>query len=808
MSGEPVSVTWTAQLSLSASTPPDHTLPGDKILLPASALEQLLSAATLVATEQEVAGSSTSTFDPFNPYSYAAEQHVRAQSRVRQPQLPHPLTFRLVNPHNGHVVYAGVREFSAHDGEVVLSSFLQQALGFADPVAEHDSGNRPGSAAPVVDETSVDRPKVTVHARQLPKGTYVRLRPLEAGYDIADWKSLLEQHLRANFTTLTNGEILTVPGGRGSDRHRELFRLLIDKVEPEGEGVCVVDTDVEVDIEALNEEQARETLKRQLEKSQRANEGGQSGGALTLDEGQRGQVMPGECVDYQITTWDRQMGIEIELGDVVDDEVDLFVSPLSARQRATPRDDEHVFGDMSSQYPKRIRLQPTNVELEGAEAIWVSVYGYQAPEHEADSSSSKPRGFHIRATSLDPASAAEAMDTAEDVHPSDESQCKNCQQWVPSRTMMLHETFCFRNNVLCPQCFNVFQKSSPEWQQHWHCPLDSAYGNSSSSHSKHDLVTHTPHECPGCSFQVPDLPTLATHRTTLCPAKLILCRFCHLIVPQEGDPAHPDPAAILSGLTPHELADGARTTDCHLCNRHIRLREMDAHLRHHALERRARPTPAICHNVNCGRTIAGPSPKPGPPSTMTTASNDLGLCGICFGPLYVSMYDPEGKALRRRVERRYLTQLRSGCGKAWCQNEYCRTGRANRATPGSSAEGEEMDVKTALALIKPIMSPAGTSSPTTTTTTASTPTTTMPHSLHFCVDEASQHRRILAEMISDEAGEQAGEQGGRNGKGEGLGRGRGKYSLEWSIAALEASAVSGDLQRARDWLGNWAPERD
>src|SRR5204862_7244314 len=99
-------------------------------------------------------------------------------------------------------------------------------------------------------------PTVTVHAKQLPKGTHVRLRPLEAGYDFDDWKALLERYLRENFTTLTTGELLSVPVGRN-----ETFRFLIDKVLPDGDGICIVDTDLEVDIEALNEEQAHETLK-------------------------------------------------------------------------------------------------------------------------------------------------------------------------------------------------------------------------------------------------------------------------------------------------------------------------------------------------------------------------------------------------------------------------------------------------------------------------------------------------------------------------------------------------------------------
>jgi hypothetical protein len=60
--------------------------------------------------------------------------------------------------------------------------------------------------------------------------------------------------------------------------------------------------------------------------------------------------------------------------------------------------------------------------------------------------------------------------------------------------------------------------------------------------------------------------------------------------------------------------------------------------------------------------------------------------------------------------------------------------------------------------------------------------------LHFCVDEASQTRRALAEMLKEEHGM----------KGE-------TYSLPWCIGALEAE--TGQLDKAREWLGNWAPTR-
>ena len=151
--------------------------------------------------------------------------------------------------------------------------------------------------------------------------------------------------------------------------------------------------------------------------------------------------------------------------------------------------------------------------------------------------------------------------------------------------------------------------------------------------------------------------------------------------------------------------------------------------------------------------------------------NDVGLCSSCYGPLYVSLYDPEGKALKRRVERRYLQQLVSGCSKAWCKNDFCRTGRKNNGS------GEAIvSTKDALPLVKPFVDDVmkSTGSP-----------------LHFCVDEASQRKKDLALMLSAEFEQQYGRTG---------------YDLAWCIAALEAE--KGDLEMAKTWLANWAPKKD
>lgn len=766
MADQPTQLNWRASLRVAhPSRIASKDLRGDKILLPQSALEQLLAAAL-------AAGPSTShsftAFDPFNPYSVADARRERSRHAEPSQQLPNPLMFQLVNQKNGNAVFAGIREFSADEGEVALSPYLLDALG----LRESDIQETPSSGGDGQPENGAV--EILVKARQLPKGSYVRLRPLEAGYNPDDWKSLLERELRASFTTLTRDSMLSIQGVKG-----EVFRFLADRFEPEGDGICVVDTDLEVEIEPLNEEQARETRRRIAAEAQRApgTAGGSSvGHTIDIWKVVEGQVVEGDYVDYDLPSWDKARAIAIELSIDGDEEVDLFVSPKTHRQRALPRDSEHIFGDFSSPKDgvKRIVIQPTNAQLEDAESLMISVHGFLLPGQEA--AAPKPRRYTLRARAVDAQGSAAIPADLNSPPPrsADDEQCRNCLQMIPKRTMVLHENFCLRNNVVCPQCKNVFQKKSEAWESHWHCPTHpEAYGSSPQSKAKHDYVQHTQHTCPSCGpstpFTFPSLPSLAQHRTTICPGKLILCQFCHLEVPQEGDPLDPssESETVFSGLTAHERADGARTTDCHRCGAIVRLRDMAAHQANHELDKAARPKPEVCRNAPCGRTLHGIGPRGqvnGGTRMGQGPGNDLGLCSLCFSPLYVNMHDPEGKALRRRIERRYLTQLMSGCGKKWCLNEWCKTGRANAGMPPLGAGG----AAAALPLVRPLLRAVDERA----------------EPMHFCVDEASQRRKKMSETLAAAVG---------------------LWEREWWIAALEAEG--GNPEAAERWLRDWAPSK-
>ncbi|PQK17767.1 hypothetical protein BB8028_0008g02740 [Beauveria bassiana] len=728
---EPPALTWRgsyALLPLEASN--GSSLNGDKIILPQSALEQLLSASASQAVMQD--------------------KYTTASSH-----LPNPLTFRLVNPTCNKSVYAGIREFSAPEGTVVLSPYLLSALGLAtdDEKATTTSAN-----------STVSQIRLEVHTETLPKGTYARLRPLEAGYNPDDWRPLLERQLQRDFTSLTKNAKILVHGVRG-----EVFQLLVDKLSPEGQGVCVVDTDLEVDIEALDEEQARETLRQFINTNRHENQDGSSkGGPIDIWKPVLGKIAVGSYIDYSLPSWDRNQSVQLTLSNMSDPEaLELFVTPKSNLQRSLPRKTEHVFSTLGSFEPsttKTIIISPTDVEMKKAESIQISVHAY------SDFTATKAPDaiqYTLRAQVLVESDKTSAIDQAGNLKEQQENEalCSNCQQMVPKQSLVLHENFCRRNNIVCPKCKLVFKKDSAEFAAHWHCEQDEADGNTPYSKQKHDEIFHSSWLCSSCAFETNSLPDLAKHRSTICPGKLILCQFCHLEVPQEGDPFNPSPEVKLSGLTAHELADGARTTECHLCDKIIKLKDMQTHLKHHELDKVGKEKPPVCRNENCGRTRFGVGSRGQvrhSPGADGQQGADIGLCSLCFGPLYVSMHDPDGKALRRRIERRYLTQLMSGCRKSRCSNEWCKTGRS---TLGLEAKGSS--VQSALPLVKPLVE---------TWQNLDSP-------MHFCVDELSQTGRKLAAQIASE----------------------GVWDIEWCIAAAEAE--NSNANNMRDWLQAWAPRR-
>lgn len=518
----PPSLQWTQQLQAYAL--PNDT--SDKILLPPTALEQLLSSL------------------PFTT------------------DLPQPLTFRITNPGTSHFTHVGVREFSAPESSLGIPSWILESLQL-----------RPQDT-------------VTISIRSLPKATRVKLRPLEAGYIEDDWKALLESQLRTH-TTLTKGEILSIRAGVSST-----FKFLIDELEP-ADAVNLIDTDVSVEIEEMSEDNARHTQDQRIKAAKRKNAETMD---ITIDQTVSGSIVEGEYIYFRVKMWDKQRNLEIVLN--AEGDADLL---LSTSEDWKPKVDMNLWSDMSGEPTKQISLASSNIELSSATILQIGIYG------------STDATFTLKVQQPTTSTSSTTEDPKPNAHAPGFTECRNCLSWVPERSLVLHQNFCLRNNFRCPHCNLIIPKK--DQPSHWHCSNCSTHGNSPHSLQKHQSTHHTPHPCP-CTETLPSLPALAFHRATTCPLKLVKCRFCQTFK-EQGDLSGLSAQDMLSGLTAHEADCGSRTLECHVCGRRLRLKEMRVHQLFHENERRSRPEPRNCRNLNC---------------TRLRGENILGLCTVCPSP--------------------------------------------------------------------------------------------------------------------------------------------------------------------------------
>ncbi|ETW86077.1 hypothetical protein HETIRDRAFT_415043 [Heterobasidion irregulare TC 32-1] len=135
--------------------------------------------------------------------------------------LESPWMFKLRNPNNSAAfTHAGVLEFIAEEGVVNLPYWMMKSLRLneGDPIR--------------------------ITGTELPKGKFVKLQAQHVHFlEISDPKAVLEQALR-NFSALTQGDIIEI------SYNSIVFGLLVMEANPGGEGISVLDTDLEVDFAA------------------------------------------------------------------------------------------------------------------------------------------------------------------------------------------------------------------------------------------------------------------------------------------------------------------------------------------------------------------------------------------------------------------------------------------------------------------------------------------------------------------------------------------------------------------------------
>lgn len=578
--------------------------------------------------------------------------------------LPYPLTFSVNN--GSRKTHVGVREFSAEEGTVRLPIVVSENLAVKSGMS------------------------VSVCAIQLDKGESVRLRPLAAGYNLnQDWKVALEGAFRSQYTTLTKGDVITLKSG---------LRFLVDELAP-SDAVCIVDTDLEVDLEPLSEEQAIETVK--------ANEALKaSSEPLPVSVGQTYEGTIDAQSSFLLHAWDRTKLLCVRLEGSLPDFAVAIGSGLEPVELRC-----NIWTNMNAHLTKTIVIQPSNVHLADLSSLRINVISEQLG----------PFSLTVSQTLQQDASEPQ-VDGRDDV------RCDNCLVMVPKRSLVLHERHCKRNNRKClhDDCDFIYKKGLDT--NHWHCETCEEPGEGSLE--LHHARFHTGQSCE-CNLTFPDLPTLAFHRATLCPEKQTTCQFCHLLVPQ-GDVAQLSYTDRSLHFTPHESSCGARTTTCERCGRLCKLRDLATHLRIHESARLLHHAPPLCLNQNCVRaTLSKTTAGTGTTGTTGTTQQQLplGLCDRCFGPLYSAAQDEDGSKLLARVKRRYASQLMLGCRRAGCGNPFC-----------ASATGRRLTFAEAAARVVEQLSGGG----------AGEEEQHRGRQQWFCVDEATQKLRVQAEVVAAE----------------------------------------------------------
>ncbi|KAG0491035.1 hypothetical protein HPP92_007898 [Vanilla planifolia] len=361
----------------------------------------------------------------------------------------------------------------------------------------------------------LDVPLVEVRYVSLPKGSYAKLKPKGAGFsDIPNHKAVLETSLRKH-STLSQGEVITVNHGILS------YKLRVLELKP-ARSVSVLETDIEVDIE--ESDSALDDIENQYVLIPLALGKADSG---LVEEGKFSyyKFFINEEICVMVASGHANIEVRLEI-DNSDADIDIYVSrhPLLFPNQHRHEWSSHEMGS------KTLILSPKDKNMVAVSLLWV----------RADT---------------------------------DSVECQNCRHQISSRSILLHEAYCIRHNVVCQidGCGVVLRKE--EASDHVHCGK-CAKAFRTEELEKHMKVFHQPTNC-GCGV-ILEKEEMVHHQSTSCPLRLIACRFC-------GDMVHAGSAPVdardrLRGLSEHESICGSRTAPCDSCGRAVMLKEMDIHV--------------------------------------------------------------------------------------------------------------------------------------------------------------------------------------------------------------------------------------
>lgn len=308
--------------------------------------------------------------------------------------------FAVVFAQDGRTAtHAGVLEFTAEEGYVELPPHVWRNGGFSDTSRE-----------------------ARVRYVRLPKGKYAKLQP--EGRDFAvvlNHKAVLETELRQH-ASLTQGDLLTVQHG-GVE-----YGLRVLELKPQT-SVSVLETDLEVDVvgslETTSSSQSRLT-------------------PLTLGKAETGIVEEGSYSYYRFTV-DAQLekGIEARSLDVLvhlevenrnEADADMYVA---AHPLLFPTKHQHQWS--SHDVGSKVICMTASAKEVKAGGYSVGVFGFQGNTRFSLRVEAKAvEVVEAQGQRLMSSSSSTSSQPADDGF----SQCENCKQSVPARTLMLHEAYC------------------------------------------------------------------------------------------------------------------------------------------------------------------------------------------------------------------------------------------------------------------------------------------------------------------------------------------------------------------------------
>ena len=617
--------------------------------------------------------------------------HISAQDHT------YPLTFRLTFANNHY--YAGVREFTAQANTVQIPLLVSHHL-FGSTL---DARNNNNVADTRINTTSSSKNKHTdsmptgiaqneyhnpeqsndameskvnssdnmqsadcnieemnnyflcanisiqVQLVTLKKGVFAHLKPLDSSYlAIPDMRAYLEAHLRTKYTTLTRFTHLHIEFIANSLVQKCIF--IVTKLEPNDEketGVLCINTDIEVEIGTDDMRIQNDSM------------------LIKYDLQSDNQLGPRMC-SWIDTLNNSQFTSSITLNiDSRNQAKVRYAIPIK-----TPNEPNHIkiskqsdsgdidwFASVRTEYPSRLLHDWFNVDhcngitylsVSGSPFLYLTVASGSSEPEFRGSIKIEYSKTEFAAMTTDP-NNLQIQESSVDYDPILFVLCVNCTKHVPTSTYARHQAFCERNNIVCKTCRLVVSKNDVD--AHTHC-IQCIFVGSSASLKKHEMV-HARLSCT-CGQEM-ELGDVGKHQE-YCVDRLIVCRFCHILVR----------AGILSRtakdlyagtkLTEHESECGSRTITCSKCTKQIQLKDVGAHHQMHDRQRQMQTTPVVCGNVNCGALVG-------------TTVNRMCVCAACYSPFWTSRVDVGDVKLAQKIGGQYHVNLIKGCGSTMCDNK-------------------------------------------------------------------------------------------------------------------------------------------